>query len=40
MKLKKEVLDLRKWIILILFTVMSFWVFNNLDIIINFINKL
>lgn len=40
MKIKKEVSDLRKWIILILFTVISFWVVNNFDIIINFINKL
>lgn len=40
MKIKKEVSDLRKWIILILFTVISFWGVNNFDIIINFINKL
>ena len=40
MKLTKEIFSLKKWIILVIITALSFWTVNNLEIISNFINKL
>ena len=40
MKLTKEIFSLKKWIILIIVTALSFWTVNNLEIISSFLNKL
>ena len=40
MKLTKEIFSLKKWIILIIITALSFWIVNNLEIISSFLNKL
>lgn len=40
MKLTKEIFSLKKWIILIIITALSFWTVNNLEIISSFFNKL
>ena len=40
MKITKVIFSLKKWIILIIITALSFWTVNNLEIISSFLNKL
>lgn len=40
MNIKEEIKELRKWIFLILFTVLSFWIVNNFNIIFGIISKI
>ena len=39
MNLKDDIKDLKKWMILILFAVLSFWVVNNVDLILGIISR-
>ena len=40
MNIKEEIKELRKWIFLILFTVLSFWIVNNFNVIFGIISKI